>query len=192
MFRKWGSGSLIMKRAIVAAAADERDAKRPRLDELAQAFPFLDLIIDMQAEVLRHLRKVGDRSALARTCKVLHARINPCFPQKWAAAWSVEPGRAFIELFELDIPQWPRGHWCEWGGGALLFQWIVAKPTLTVWRLHALFDGLWFAGWSLYNPGNPNVSHWTTRHTLDEIVATPTGREWLAFLSVNPHSPENG
>jgi hypothetical protein len=200
-----------MKRVLVATeATDEPYAKRPRLDELAQAFPFLDLIMDMQAEVLRHIRKVGTRSALARTCKALHERVNPRLPERWtAAAAKLVCGvvhRPFAQLLDSDIPRslWARAYSCEvqavpiqggWSQG-LDFHWYrpPRPPRLVVWALHWRSDP--FEVWKLCHHGRREFRSW--RGTLDEIVATPLGQEWLAFLwsssspAVIPHSPENG
>ncbi len=128
-----------MKRARSTDHVDTLPLKRrsPRL-KIQHAFPFLELLPEMQDEVIVRLVKVRDRACLARTCRALKLMVTlPVLPMFWRDAWRKQLGRLsfcralFRDLIDFGILTWPHAAnsrpFISTGGPSgynVSFQWI--------------------------------------------------------------------
>jgi hypothetical protein len=83
------------------------------LKEPSGPFPFVDLPLDLQEEIMSHTRP-ETRHALARTHRRAYAKVgdfprlfqqhvwDPCSTER-----AVAVRRAFLEILEFGVPQWP-------------------------------------------------------------------------------------
>jgi hypothetical protein len=104
----------------------ERPRKRQRQQQ-HETFRFPDLLPELQGEVLGHVTDLADRAALTRTCKQMHARLNPTLlrlPDSWVNdGW--RPACCAGETVSIDIRKW--AHRCM---VAVLETGVMALPAI--------------------------------------------------------------
>jgi hypothetical protein len=108
-----------MKRA--PEEREESETKRTRVD----AFPFLDLLPEMQGEVVACIPAgdLGTRAALARSCKRMHVLVFvPKLPPPWFSLWN-------------DMWAWEPHLRYTYGNHPICLRHFPLAPVDTNWRL---------------------------------------------------------
>jgi len=185
-------------------AQEEPEAKRVRVDQTAlpDPFPFLDLLPEMQGEVVARIpeHELGDRAALARTCKQMHALVHVQeLPEHWHRAWEDakkaghsggEPGLVVCFRHRLLVPLGvhhthgpPRACWlCSM---QTAFRFLLFELRLHTWP--GVFRNAWLrVGWICPQFGHAlSLGWWEDRPVLRDCIITWSLGERVLSLKVD-------